>query len=352
MEEKKKRKYTTGDMATAENARKIRLLKLWKLLEQKTDPDNALSTKEILTELNNMGLLCDRRTLSKDIAILNEYGFEVMTAPKGHSKAYYVDDRAFQVSEVRLLMDAVRSARFITENKTKELTKKIAKLAGDYRADLFTTQTLLSNTPKHSNEQIYYNIDTLSEAIIKKVKVRLKYFHLDEKKQKIYHHNQNYYIISPITLQYSNDQYYLVGCCDNDENPDKLIHYRLDRMEKVELLDVPIDAFANVSAEKLEKYPRQIFSMYGGEFELVTLEFRDNLIGVIYDKFGEDVNIHRIKDSICSVTVEVQISPTFFGWVFQFAEDMKIIKPVSLVNEYRARCMKVFNEHENHCQNI
>lgn len=323
-----------------ENSRKIRLLKLWQLLEQKTDPENPMSTKELLSELNEMGLSCDRRTLAKDIATLNEYNFEVMPTSKGHGKAYYVDDRTFQLAEVRLLMDAVRCAKFLTESKTEKLMDKIARLAGDHKSDLLVNQTLVTKTPKHSNEKIYYNIDTLARAISLNQKVKFRYFHLDDKKQKIY--NSDYYIISPITLQYDDNHYYLIG---ESEIAEKLLHYRIDRMESVELLDEKTDFSNSKVKPEIEQYTKNIFHMYSGEITTVTLEFHEKLIGVIYDKFGEDIYIRKTGASTFSITTDIQISPTFFGWLFQFADSMKIIKPVSLINVYRERCMTAYDKH-------
>lgn len=148
-----------------DNYRKIKLLKLLDMLRQETDEQNPLSTTQICAKLGQMGIVCDRRTLPRDIAILNEQGYEIMSLMVGHDKCYYVEDRSFSVPELKILIDAVQAASFITDKKTAELVDKIASLGGTHRAEILKSNMVCFNTRKHSNEQIYYSVDTLERAI-------------------------------------------------------------------------------------------------------------------------------------------------------------------------------------------
>ena len=145
-----------------DNCQKIKLLKLYELLKQETDENHAMTTAQICQRLGDLGISCDRRTLSKDIALLNEYGYEIMDEMQGHEKGYYVIDRAFSVPELKVMMDAVHAANFITEKKSEELIDRIAALGGSHKAELLKRNQTCFNTHRHSNEAIYYNIDVNS----------------------------------------------------------------------------------------------------------------------------------------------------------------------------------------------
>ena len=163
-----------------ENYRKIKLLKLLELLRQDTDEQHPMTTNQICARLAQMGILCDRRTLSKDITLLNDQGYEVMDTPVGHEKGYFVEDRSFSIPELKILMDAVQASSFITEKKTGELLEKLAVLGGSHRAEILKGNIVKFKTTKHSNEQIFYNVDALERAVDQQKKVLFRYFDLSE----------------------------------------------------------------------------------------------------------------------------------------------------------------------------
>ena len=144
-----------------ENSQKIKLLKLMELLRQETDEQHPMAATVVCQKLNDMEVACDRRTLTRDIQALNEYGYEVMTTMLSHEKAYYVEDRSFSVPELKILIDAVHAASFVTEKKTAELIQKIANLGGSHSAEILQSNMVYFNTRKHHNESIYYNVDNL-----------------------------------------------------------------------------------------------------------------------------------------------------------------------------------------------
>ena len=193
-----------------DNCQKIKLLKLYELLRQETDDQNPMTTVVIIERLAKMGISCDRRTLTKDIEVLNEQGYEVMTVRLGKEKGYYVEDRSFSVPELKVLIDAVQAASFITDKKTKELIGKIAELGGSHRGDILRSNMVCFNTRKHSNEAIYYNVDFLEEAILQQKKVLFRYFDLNEHGEKVYRREGHRYVVEPIGLVFHEDNYYLM----------------------------------------------------------------------------------------------------------------------------------------------
>ncbi|MBE6917967.1 MAG: WYL domain-containing protein [Ruminococcaceae bacterium] len=317
-----------------DNYRKIKLLKLLELLRLDTDEQHPMTTSRICARLDEMGIICDRRTLSKDIALLNEQGYEIMDIPVGHEKGYYIDDRSFSIPELKILMDAVQAASFITDKKTAELLEKIAVLGGSHRAEILKGNIVNFKTTKHSNEQIFYNVDALEQAIDQQKKVLFRYFDLNEHGQKVYRREGHRYVVEPIALVFNEDNYYML--CYSSRHQ-KTSTYRVDRMDSVTVLEDPITDTAVALKDEIGPYTEQVFKMYAGEAVDIVIEFHDNLIGVVFDKFGENTKMMRCGEHRCIATVKVQISPVFWGWLFQFAGEMKLLSPDSLVLEYKQR---------------
>jgi len=313
-------------------AQRIKLLKLLELLRQETDEHNPMTTNQICEKLADVGVSGDRRTLSQEIELLNECGYEVMSVRVGKSKAYYIEDRSFSVPELRILIDAVQAASFITEKKTAALIDQIAALGGTHRAALLADNSVKFNTRKHTNETIYYNVNYLEEAIAEGRKVVFRYFDLDENASKVYRREGHHYVVEPVALVFHEDNYYLMTYSAKHEGT---ANYRVDRMEEVAVIDDRVSEVTIQLRQSIGDYTEQAFKMYGGEPKEVTLEFDERLIGSVYDKFGEDVKMTRVSNTKCAVTTKVQVSPVFWGWVFQFAGKMKIISPENLRLEYK-----------------
>ena len=313
-----------------ENHQIIKLLKLMELLKQETDEHHPLSTSEICNCLGMMGISCDRRTLARDIALLNEQGFEVMWCRSGKEKAYYIEDRSFSIPELKILIDAVQAANFITDKKSAELIDKISALGGSHQADILKGNLVCFNTRKHSNETIYYSIGYLEEAIQKQSKVLFRYYDLDEYGEKIYRRDGHRYVVEPVALVFHEDNYYLVIY---SAKHDDTANYRVDRMDSVEVLDEPVSQKALNLRSELAGYTERVFKMYGGQSVDILIEFEDKLIGAVYDKFGEHTKMIRTSEHKCAATVKVQVSPTFWGWLFQFGKKMRILSPTSLIEQ-------------------
>lgn len=317
-----------------DNHRKIKLLKLLDMLRHETDEQHPLSTTQICSKLGNMGIVCDRRTLPRDIAALNDQGYEIMSMMIGHDKCYYVEDRNFSIPELKILIDAVQAASFITDKKTAELVDKIASLGGTHRAEILKSNMVCFNTRKHSNEHIYYNVDTLEHAIQNNKKVIFYYYNLDENGNRVYRRNHHHYVVEPVALVFNEDNYYLISYSARHEGT---ANYRVDRMEAVEVIEEDICEKAISLRNQVSEYTEQAFKMFGGKLEAVVLEFDRSLIGVVYDRFGEGTKMMTMPENKCVASVKVQISPVFWGWLFQFAGKMTILSPRTLVEQYRSR---------------
>ena len=321
-----------------ENYRKVKLLKLMELLRRRTDEQHPMTTSEICAAMDEMGIPCDRRIIKQDVDNLNELGYEVMVTMVGHEKAYFVEDRSFSLPELKILMDAVHASSFITEKKSAELIEKLAALAGEHRAEVLKRNMVCFNTRKHSNEKILYTIDTLEEAVLSQKKVIFLYFDLDENGQRVYRRGGHHYVVEPVALVFNEDNYYLTSYSSRF---DSTSNYRVDRMDTVEIIDEPCCDKAVSLRDEVASYTEQAFKMFGGQLEDVVLEFDRSLIGVVYDKFGEGVKMLPSGEKKCIATVRVRISPVFWGWLFQFAGDMRILSPSSVQEEYRQRAEKL-----------
>lgn len=314
-----------------DNYRKVKLIKLLELLRQHTDEQHPMTTNQICAAMDQMGIPCDRRIVTQDVIALNELGYEIMATMIGHEKAYYVEDRGFSVPELKILIDAVHASSFITEKKSRELIEKIAALAGSHRAEVLKRNMVCFNNRKHSNEKILYAVDTLEEAVLNQKKVIFLYFDLDENGQRVYRRDGHHYVVEPVALVFNEDNYYMV--CYSSRH-DSTSSYRIDRMDGVKIIDEPCSEKAVALRDEVASYTEQAFKMFGGQPEDVVLEFDRRLIGIVYDKFGEGVKMIPSGENKCIATLKVRISPTFWGWLFQFAGQMRVISPASVVDAY------------------
>lgn len=310
---------------------KIKLLILYEILKTDTDENSPMSTSCLIEKLKERGVDVGRKALKSDIDTLNQYGFEVLWH-KDKSNQYYVVDRKFQIPELKILIDAVQSASFITEKKTISFVDKIADLAGKSRAELLKQNIVCFDTTKHTNENIYYNIDTLDSCILDKKKVSFVYFDYDTKCKKCYRKEKERYIVNPLALIFTNDNYYLV--CYNDKYKN-LSNYRVDRMEQVKCEKEEITYIEELSDFNINTYKQQAFSMYAGEPTEIVLEISNRLMDAIIDKFGEKVKPIVVDENKVKVLVQVIISPTFYSWLVAFNVDIRILSPQEEVEKFK-----------------
>lgn len=311
----------------AENNQKIKLLRIIEFLRSESKLNNPVSTSMIINYLNGIQISCDRRTLYKDMDLLIESGTNIVKTELGRENAYYIDEVSLSLAETKILIDAVQAANFITVEKTMELVEKLLAFSGIRRSEIVRDNVVFYNNHKHSNEDIFENIEQIELAIKQKKQVSFYYFDLDDRCNRVYRKDKKRYITDPVAIVFSEDNYYLVAYSQKYSNS---VNYRVDRMDTVEIEDEPVCEEAQIKKRKTESYTEQVFKMYNGEAQVVTLEFPSELLGAVYDKFGEQIEIRHADGDKLKIKVTVQISPPFWGWLFQFGGRMKIVSPDDL----------------------
>ena len=313
-----------------EKAKRVRLLHIWEILRRESDEDHPMSSLVILEKLKEGGIDCDRRTLYNDIKILNDFGYEIICT-RAKTNNYHVVDRDFDFPEIRILMDAVQAASFITKRKTAILVDKIARLAGSRRAEVLKQNIVEFNSAKGSNEHIYYSVNELAIAINAHKKVSFAYFDYDEKHEKVFRKRGARYLVNPVATVFADDKYYLV--CYDDKHGN-LSSYRVDRMEGVTVTEDDITETEESKKFDVVRHRRQLFGMYVGETKRVWFEADRSILDPIFDVFGEDMDCKRIGDDKVGFSAEVQMSPMFFSWCSAFGEKLKITGPTNVIKKY------------------
>ncbi len=317
---------------------KLKLLYLQKILLEKSDENHMLTVKDIIRELKRYDIEVERKTVYSDIEALNKFGHDII-CKKTKTTGYYICERDFQLPELKLLADAVASAKFISEKKSQTLIKKLALLSSNHESKQIRRNIIVRNRVKTINEQVYYNVDAVNLAIAEKKKIRFKYFDYDINKERVYRQNGDPYTISPYALFWDDENYYVIA---HHQKYDDISNFRIDRMENVvteseEIVPLPINF--NVG-----EYARKTFSMFRGPEERVNLKLKNHLINVILDKFGKDVTISKIDDDHFQVSINVCVSTSFFGWLFQFGDDAKILAPKHIAKSYQNRARTLLND--------
>lgn len=309
---------------------KNKLLLLIEILKHESDPEHPITTNSLIEKLSAYDISCERRTLARDISQLIGMNYPIKSVKVGHSNAYYMEHNDFSVSELKIIIDALQASAVIPEETTISLTEKIADLGGPYCAELLQNNRIRFNIRKQTNNSIWNSISVIEESFKRQTQISFLYFKHDEKGNRVYQRGKKRYIVDPIALIYENDNYYLR--CYNQERKGYR-NYRIDRMEEAQLLDSIICDEALVLPEELETYTAKTFKMFGGDETDVELEFTEELIDVIFDQFGFDTKIERRDNGLYASRVKVQISSTFWGWYFQFPDQMRIISPDSVADQ-------------------
>ncbi len=309
------------------NEKKSRIIYLLKYLMEESDEHNPISTRDITEYLSTLGMSVHRETIADDITLLQESGIDLIKIKSSPNK-YFVGTRKFEFPELKLLVDAVQSSKFITAKKSEVLIDKISNLTNSKRADLLKQGIYFSQDNKPLNEQIYYNVDIIHDAIHGNKKIHFKYFEYTNEKVKQHKHKGYIYEFSPYTLFWSDDHYYVIGYSKKHWS---IICFRVDRMDKIVLTDNKI--IPKKEDYDPEYYTSQVFNMYSGLKTTVELQCENSLMDVIIDRFGEDVETSIIDDDHFIVTTEVSTSPTFLSWAFQFDGRIKILSPSSVIDQ-------------------
>lgn len=331
-----------------ENAYKIKLIKLLEILRQDSDEDHYIGTSELIDKLDKMGIVCDRRTLYKDIEVLNSFGYEVLCEKSpGKSNCYCVADRSFDVPELRILMDAVQASSFITPSKTEILLDKIADLGGSHRAELLQSNIVRFNTTKSTNENIFYSISEINAAIENNKKVSFEYFDFNEKHERVYRKERKRYFVNPMATIFDDDNYYLIAYYAKHPG---VVHYRIDRMDMVEMVENQSRDIYNGEPIDLKHHKKTIFGMFQGETQEVEFQADKCLLDVIFDVFGDNIALEPLNGNTVTFKAEVQVSPTFLGWCYSFGNKLKVVSPDFVLDEIQEHIdslVKMYKEYRS-----
>lgn len=302
------------------------LLLLRQYLYQQTDEQHPASVTDILAFWQQHGIQAGRKSVYTDIELLQNAGMDIVCV-KSSQNRYFVGQRLFELPELKLLVDAVESSRFITEKKSTALIKKLGHLTSTAQAEQLNRRIYMGGTPKPENEGIYYNVDTIHNAVQKKQQITFRYFEYTPKKEKILKHDGYKYRFSPYAMIWNRDCYYAVGW---SEKHGKIAQFRVDRMTAVEPLEQT--AVQTPDFDPAE-YVRKVFGMYPDNLCTVELLCDNEVMRSVIDRFGENVQTETVDEQHFRATVEVAPSPPFFSWVFTFSGKIRIVSPAAVLEE-------------------
>ena len=319
-------------MAKSAN-QKTKLLRLWQFLLHQTDEDHPATVAQIIQELARYDIKAERKSIYDDLESLRQLGVDVQCR-KGKSPGWFIGARDFELPEVKLLMDAVQSSRFITQKKSDVLIRKLERLASVHQARQLQRQVYVTGRIKVMNESIYYNIDKLHTAISGQLAITFKYFDYDISRQKIFRQNGRRYMVSPYGLIWNSENYYMVAF---DHGHQEMRHYRVDKMTEIVVTSIPRQGRERYPDFQLALYGQKHFGMYSGREMTVTLRGWRSMAGVVWDRFGQDVILVPDGEEHFTVTIPVVLSPQFFGWLFGLEGGLVLTAPRQAVEEYRRR---------------
>ena len=322
---------------------KPRILYLLRILEQYTDEEHPLTTKQLIDKLQDeYGISAHRTTLTKDIAALQEFGVDIVTVHSTQSK-YFIGSRKFELPELKLLIDAVESSRFITAKKSESLIRKIHTLTSQGQVSKLRRNNYVVDRIKPDNEQIYYIVDTINDAINEGKQISFQYYDYSGLKKKVLKNKGEIYKLSPYKLIWSGDYYYVIGY---SEKKGKVINFRVDRIAVAPTI-LSENAIPVPKDFDLENFTKEVFFMFSGDEVEVDLQCDNILMITMIDRFGENVKTLAYDMTSFRLITEVSVSPTFFGWVFGFDGKVKILGPKNVKEQYYKMISEAMNSLNN-----
>ena len=323
---------------------KFKLYRLAQIMQEKTDDEHCITMPEIKAALAEYDITADRKSIYNDLRDLEVLGIEVEGEQVGNRYHYRVVNRPFELPELKLLVDAIQSSKFITEKKTNALIRKLETLVSKFDAQKLQRQVYVSGRIKTMNESIYYTVDAIHNAISENKKIKFQYYQWNVKKEMELRHDGAYYHISPWGLSWDDENYYLVGY---DSSVGKIKHYRVDKMLKIQMSEEDREGREHFKKLDMADYARKSFGMFGGKEQEVKLFVDNFLAGVIIDRFGKDVMLIPEDKDHFTVKVAVHVSNQFLGWIMSLGDGVKIIGPdevVEQVQEEIERLRKQYSE--------
>ena len=320
---------------------KLKIFYILEYLEQNSHADHPVQASALIEMLSNRyGISCERKTIYSDIAALQDLGVDIVSIP-GKYGGYYIASRNFELPELKLLIDAVQSSRFLTEKKSRELIEKLCKQCSVHDAKLMRRDVVVSGRVKSMNESIYYNVDAIQEAIAENRQITFRYFDWGLDGQRRYRAKD--YAASPYGLCQDNENCYLLALSDRYG----ITSYRVDRMSDIALTDDARVPCPELAGANLQAHASRLFQMYAGETADVKLRFHRTLVNVVVDRFGKDTMLIPDGEDHFVFTVRVAVSPMFLSWVIGFGSKAKVLYPDSVVDSCRKLCLETLAQYDN-----
>ena len=310
---------------------KTKLLHLYQILLHQTDEDHPITVAQMIEQLARYDIKAERKSIYDDLEALRLFGLDTQCR-RGKTPGWFVGERDFELPEVKLLMDAVQSSRFITQKKSDALIRKLESLASVHQAGQLQRQVYVSGRIKVMNESIYYNVDKLHTAIAGQKAITFRYFDYDIHRQKVFRQEGGRYIVSPYGLIWNSENYYLVAF---DHAHQEMRHYRVDKMTEIVVTGLPREGRKQYPDFQLAQYGQKHFGMYSGREITVTLRGRREKAGLVWDRFGQDVILVPDGEEHFTVTIPVVMSPQFFGWLMGLDGSLTLVAPAEAVRAYR-----------------
>ena len=318
---------------------KLKLFYLRDFLLRSSDEEHRLTIRDMIAHLASHDISAERKSLYSDLNLLQEYGMDIVRTPKG----YYVGSRGFELPELKLLVDSVQSSKFITHKKTATLIHKLESLASVHEAKKLNRQVFVMNRIKSMNESIYYNVDAIHNGIAQQRQIQFHYFEYNLKKEPVFRKQGAWYQVSPYALTWDDENYYMVAF---DSAAGIIKHYRVDKMEKITVLDEERDGQDAYEALDMAVYARKTFGMFTGEEVKVHLRFENHLVGAVLDRLGRDVILVPDGEDHFTVWTDVIVSPQFFAWLCGFQTAAKVIGPDDVVKQKAEHVKSIAEQYE------
>jgi len=318
---------------------KLKIFHILDYLERNSNAGHPVRASELIEMLEKRhNILCERKSVYSDIAALQEYGVDIVSIP-GKKGGYYIASRNFELPELKLLIDAVQSSRFLTEKKSRELIEKLCNQCNEHDARLMRRDVLVSGRVKSMNETIYYNVDAIQDAISQNLQISFRYFDWDLNGKRKYREKD--YTASPYGLCQDNENCYLLAFSPRHG----ITSYRVDRMAEIQLLKQTRVPCPELTGKKLTEHANRLFQMYSGEATNVKLRFHRSLINVVIDRFGRDTMLIPDGEDHFVFTVNVAVSPMFLSWVIGFGHKARILYPQSVIDDCRRMCEEAMSQY-------
>lgn len=327
-------------------SQKLKILHLARIFLEQTDEDHGLSTPRLIEELAAVGVSVERKALYRDIDALRAFGLDIETI-KGRPVSYALKSRAFTFGELSLIVDAVSSSRFLTEEKAEELIDSIGRLGSRHQASRLAGNVHVDRRVTRQSDSVYANVDVLREALRSNRKVEFSYFKTDVLKNRVERRPGRRYLLTPVAIVYSDGFYYLVTYSDKH---DGFANYRVDRMEALRMSDEPATRNEAIAGFDVEAYRSGSFGMFSGERRNVTLLVHESAMNGVVDRFGDDALVtpgpSAPTDRPCDcehpdgrrswarVTTAMTVSPPLFGWLAQFGDRVLVESPSEVEAAY------------------